>query len=83
MAKRVGQRLADLEAAQGTGDLADVDCTIVLTWGDDPEEKPVWECRNRKTGDPVEATPALRRAIAARDRGTPAAVVVDWGEDPA
>lgn len=78
MARSVGQRLGDLEAAHGAGDLADVDCTIVLTWGDDPGDKPVWRCHNVKTGEPVEATPALRRAIAARDRGEPSTVTVDW-----
>lgn len=79
MAKSVERRLEELEAARG-GDLADVDCTIFLQWEDDGPA--VWQCRNTRTGEPVEATPAVRAAIKARAATEPATVTIDWGEDP-
>lgn len=81
------RRLDRLEAAAGGGALPEVlqraRCALNVYWPEDEgrPDCPRYTCWDSETGATIELSDAEARAVWRRDRGEPATVTVDWGDD--
>ena len=58
-------------------------CTLNVYWPEDEgrPDCPRYTCWDNETGATIELSDAEARAVWRRDRGAPATVTVDWGDD--